>query len=307
MEIPSNIDKIFRKGKSEETYKTYTIMLNKMFRELWDTNVFSVDKLKNVAMVKKYIERDSLALPSKKIITIAAVMILKAAGASQTLIDEYGKMARDYRIKDNQSRKNRTPTEKERESLLDWSDILAIRKCYKSCLNDQLCTKEMTDLEYKRWYMKYVALCLFTMIPPQRGQVFYNCYIDKKIKDSNMIDTEKSLLIVNNEKTTKTYGVREIPLPKELNNIIKDWKDVVGTPYLLMPNSKNEKMSSPAWTQFMNSIFKRDMSTDMLRKIYVSHMIGNTGITIEERKQMADLMGHSMNMQQHGYFKGDWN
>lgn len=308
MKIPPEIDKAFREGKSHETYKTYTIMLSKMFREVWGSEEFSVAKLKEVDKVKKYIDKGTLSITSRKIITIAAVMILKAAKAPQSLIDVYGKLARDYRIKDTKMRKDRAPTSRERGSMLDWPDIIAVRECYKKCLKDKACVAEMTSLEYRRWYMKYVTLCLFTMIPPQRGQVFYNCYIDIDVKGSNMIDTKKSLLIVKHEKTTKSYGVRRIVLPTALNSIIKDWKEVVAEDgYLLMPNAKGNMMSSPAWTQFMNSIFQRDMSTDMLRKIYVSYMITEKGISIDERQKLADIMGHSVLMQQHSYFKGDWN
>ena len=305
--IPTDIDNRFKRDKSKETYKTYTSMLGKMFREIWDTNEYSLSKMRDFSTVKRYINIGKLSVTSKKIITIASVMILKASKAPQTLIDEYGKLAREYRIKDSKMRKDRSATAKERETLLDWPDILQIKKCYKKCLEDKFCTDEMTELEYKRWYMKYVALSLFTMIPPQRGQVFYNCYIDKDISGSNIIDTDKSELKIRNEKTTKTYGTRIIPLPKELNNIIKEWKKIAGPPYLLMPSTKNEKLSSPAWTQFMNSIFKRDMSTDMLRKIYVSYMIGEKGINPDERKQLAEDMGHSLSVQQHMYNKGDWN
>ena len=56
LEIPEDIKVNFIKDKSEATIKTYTIMINKLFKELFDTNQFSVDKLKNTDKVKDYIE-----------------------------------------------------------------------------------------------------------------------------------------------------------------------------------------------------------------------------------------------------------
>ena len=304
--IPHNIYIEFVKGKSKETIKTYQAMIKKMFREIWKTNVFSVDKLTQFDVVKNYINNSKLSVPSKKIITIAAVMMLKAAKAPQLLIDEYGKMARQFRIEDSAMRKDRSATAKERLALIDWPQVIEVRNVYKECMDDPKCLSEMTEGETKRWHMKYVTLSLFTMIPPQRGQVFYNCYIDNDVPGSNLFDTKASQLIVRNEKTTRTYGIRTIPIPKELNDIVKKWKSHVGSPYLLMPNNKNKQLSSPAWTQFMKSIFLRDVSTDMLRKIYITHMINELGIDIEERSRLALLMGHSPSVQQHGYYKSDW-
>lgn len=309
LELPENVKRAFEEGKAKATVTTYSIMASKLFKELFGTEQFSVDKLRDVEKVRAYIENKDrnkdLSLTSKKMITIALVMLLKAAKAPQGLIDAYGKMARDFRIKDAKMRKDRIPTERERAAVLDWDQIIEIRKVYKDCLNDPKCIGEMTEGEYKRWYMKYVVLCLYTMIPPQRGQVFYNCYIDKDVPEANIFDTTAKQLIIRNEKTTKSYGIRTIKVPTELNDIVKEWKRVSNSE-LLMPNAKGSAMSSPAWTQFMKSVFKRDVSTDMLRKIYVSHMIGDKGISMEERVKLADQMGHSASMQQHGYHKTDW-
>lgn len=304
--IPKDIDDRFKEGKSEETYRTYTAMLGKLFKEVFGTNKYDMSHLDKVKKVEAYLNSDTnpLSVTSKKLITIAAVMLLKASDAPKDLIDVYGKLARQYRIEDTQMRKHRPATEKERLASLHWDDIIQIREAYGACLNDPECTDEMTEKEYNRFFMKYVTLCLFTMIPPQRGQVFFKAYINRDLPDYNLIDLKKKQLIIRNEKTTKSYGTRIIDLPSDLVTVLTKWHKVVGDS-LLLPNSLGEEMSTQSFTQFLKGIFNRDISTDMLRKIYVSDKI-HSGVSREEREVMAAMMGHSLTQQAHSYDKQDW-
>ena len=96
LKIPEKIDKEFKKNKSKNTYTTYVCMLGKLFKEEFDTRDFSIEKLKQFDKVKEYL--DTISLTSKKLITIAIVMILKAGECDKTTIDFYGKLARQYRI-----------------------------------------------------------------------------------------------------------------------------------------------------------------------------------------------------------------
>ena len=61
-------------------------------------------------------------------------------------------------------------------------------------------------------------------------------------------------------------------------------------------------MDSSMFTSFIHSIFDKNISTDMLRKIYISHRV-KEGITMEERKRIADIMGHSVLTQEFMYNK----
>lgn len=208
------------------------------------------------------------------------------------LLEFYKVRLRECRIMSTLLRTKRKPTEKEVKSHLKWERVISLRELFKS--------------EYKtiKEHMKYVTLCLFTMIPPQRGQAFYNCYIDKDVEGSNIFDTEDKKLILREYKTKKAYGVKQLELPDELVDIVKNWKEKNGnTKGLLIFNNKGEMFSTTNFTSFMNTIFNNTVSTDMLRKIYVSEHI-NEKTPLEERERLANLMGHSV-MEQEFYYNKD--
>ena len=293
----------FKDGKSEGTVKTYLAMLSKFYREAFNSETFELAPLKNIQKVKKYLEK--LSTTSYKLITIATVMMMKAAKAPKELIDIYGKMARHSRIKDLQERQHRPVTDAEAEAHMPWGDILKLRDRYLKKLQDRDFVEDLTDLEGQRFFMKYLTLCLFTMIPPQRGQVYFNCYIDKRPRNANYIDTKKGILHIKEHKTKRSYGDREIRLPPKLVSLIKDWRDFTNCESgLLLCDSTGNKMSTQAFTQFVNSTFDRKLSTDMIRKIYTSHMYSK-GLTEEQQKQLAYLLVHSWDVSK-GYYVKDF-
>lgn len=302
--LPYDIRKQFIKNKSDETIRTYLVMAGKYFTESFGTNAFSIKHLENKDKLIKYLENPEISITSKKLITIALVMILKAAGANQELIDFYGKYARKYRIYDVNMRKNRNIIGNERTDYIEWVDIIDYRDTYENCMNDKKCIDEMTMNEFYRFYMKYITLCLFTMIPPQRSQVYYDCYIGKSVGNSNFIDLKNKMLIVRNDKTTNVYGVRKVPLSDKLVSILTKWLKFKGEG-LLLPNAKGQKMSTQSFTQYMKSIFLKDISVDMLRKIYVTFRF-DEGISNKEKENLAEFMGHSMEIQSNSYLKSDW-
>lgn len=307
--IPEKIYKKFIEGKSEATVKTYTSMLSKLFRECFGTDQFSIQLLRDTKKVEKYLEK--LSTTSVKIISIAVVMLLKAAtevgiSVPKELINSYGRVARHTRILDLKERIGRKVTINEQEDFIPWSEIINIRTEYRKMVNDKKYVEVLTDLEYQRLFMKYLVLCLFTMIPPQRGQIYFNCYVDKNKKGKNYIDTKTGILHIREHKTQKSYGDRAIKLPAPLINLIKQWKTITNCKEgLLLCNSQGYAISTQGFTQFLNTIFESGISTDMIRKIYITHMVNDIKINEEQREKLAHLMGHSRSVQE-GFYNKDF-
>ena len=303
--IPGHINKEFIKGKSKATIQTYKAMLHKFLKECFNTDIFDVQLLRDKEKVKKYLSK--LSTTSIKLISIATVMLLKAANAPKDIIDFYGKIAREYRIKDLEERKYRETTEAEEDAYIEWSEIIKIRTEYKKLVNNQKYINTLSDLEYQRLFMKYLILCLFTYIPPQRGQVYFNCYVNKPQKGSNYIDTKTGQLHILEYKTKRSYGERIINLPTPLLNIIKLWVKITNcNKCLLLCNAQGNQMSTQSFTQLLYTIFQKNLSTDMIRKIYITHMIKDVGLNEEQRKHLAFLMGHSTKVQHEFYLKKEW-
>ena len=307
--IPEKIYKKFKDGKTINTYETYRKMLGKLFKELFNENTYSLKKLKeNKDKVDKYLKK--LSITSRKLISIAIVMILKASEAEKSLIDYYGVLAREYRIDDKKMRKDRDATEDEMAWHITWEWILLMKKDYKHFL-DTVSINDLTDLAYKRIYMGWVIFDLITSLPPQRGECLFNCYVNRDVKGSNIIDLNKKVWIIRESKTKKSYGQRELPLNDKTIHNIREWMKISNCKdKLLICNDQGRKMSTQSYTQFLNcTLFKtgacRHISTDDLRKAYVTYMITHVGIEDEERLKMARDLGHSVSTMMSSYFKPD--
>jgi integrase len=239
-----------------------------------------------------------LPLPSRKIASVAIVRKMRDLGRPQEEIDKYGKIARDSRLEDNMNRVNRKSTKQEQENFIPWAQVLARRESMKNYKE-----KGIKD------HMKYIVICMFTMIAPQRGEVFMNCFINRDVEGSNIIDLTTKEFTVREHKTKRTRGTFVIPLPDELVSILTNWLEdcvrrEVNADSRLIFAAKCNPVQPPNFTSMMNAIFNSKISTDMIRKIYITHRVAQ-GMTMQERIDLAASMDHTLFQQEFTYNKKD--
>jgi integrase len=96
-------------------------------------------------------------------------------------------------------------------------------------------------------------------------------------------------------KTAATYGEQTVEIPKKLKTIITKWKKL--NPYNdMLVNTDGTQMGVVRLSQVLNKIFEKQVSTSLLRHIYISDKLQNMP-TLQDMKQTADDMGHSVMMQ----------
>ena len=96
----------------------------------------------------------------------------------------------------------------------------------------------------------------------------------------------------NKYKTVKTYGMQILELPKELNNILKKWIKMNTNDYMIY-SSNNNKISCPQITRILNKVFGKNISTSMLRHIYLTNVYKDVP-QINKMENLANEMGHSI-------------
>ena len=104
---------------------------------------------------------------------------------------------------------------------------------------------------------------------------------------------KKGICYFNNYKTKDVYGKQCLTVPKELNEIFKKWIRINQTDYMLF-SSVGKGLSTSQITKILNKIFGLNVSTSMLRHIYLSEKYSQVE---ENMKKDAVLMGHSANTQ----------
>lgn len=111
----------------------------------------------------------------------------------------------------------------------------------------------------------------------------------------------KGQLIMRDYKTSKKYGEINIDLPADLTQILKKWADFceIKQTEKLFPGAERHHV-----TNCLQSFFKKHvgqpLSTQMMRKIYISTRFGNEHAS---QKETAKNMMHSTDMQESVYSK----
>lgn len=318
LELPPSICYYFSEGKSENTIKTYLIMLLKLHKELFHSTTIQLDKIiNNPKSVEDYLKNQTIT--TRKIISIALVMLLKSIQKCQLngdkecktkitkdIIDTYGKIARQYRIEDYKHRFQRPLTQQEKEGNIGWEAIIKKREKLNKMVHSPEFKKSNSMDDKIFYFLQYLLLSLYTYIPPQRGQVYYSALIDppSNKRNTNYIDTANKEIVIKEHKTKKSFGTRTIALPQPLLKVIKEWQRINPCyDYHLICNNNNEKMSAQSYTTFLNKIFDKPISTDQLRKLYVTNIIKTRELTKDEIKDLAKSLGHSVTTLKHYYIK----
>ena len=100
------------------------------------------------------------------------------------------------------------------------------------------------------------------------------------------------LFVINNYKTSQVYGTHEIEVPRKLRTILKKWLQINPTDYVLF-NSQHNPLTPSEIAHRLNSIFNKQISTSMLRHIYLTSYYAERK-SLQEMSQTASAMAHSI-------------
>ena len=162
---------------------------------------------------------------------------------------------------------------------------------------------------------QYLILCLYTYLPPLRGQDFFNTRVYEHLRDvedeeNNYIVLSKKKLYIKKYKTENTYGARIIDLPDVLVDEITYFTQNTGSNILIpklvdYPNNVDKFISSKVFTETLNATFGKKVSSSMLRKMYVSENIDK--LNGKQRKELSKIMAHNTSTQVINYTRFNKN
>jgi hypothetical protein len=93
-------------------------------------------------------------------------------------------------------------------------------------------------------------------------------------------------------KTADKYGLQIIDVPTELNTLIKRWIKLNDNDYLLFSKNGNH-LSSSQITRILNKVFGKNVSTDILRHVFITNKFKNMP-ELKEMQKTANEMSHSL-------------
>ena len=155
----------------------------------------------------------------------------------------------------------------------NWMSVKEIQDIYepllvkaKSMLSKKSILNESTMMEFL--LVSFLG-GVVKDLPPRRSQDY------TELKTRNY-DTKKdnyykaSKFYFNVYKTAKTYGLQILDVPKELDILLKKWIKINTNDYMLY-STNGKKLSSPQVTRILNKVFDKNVSSSMLRHIYLTN------------------------------------
>ena len=253
--------------------------------------------------------------------TLNAVIILLMALNHD---DKYNKLIGDYQkerdklndkyLEDQQSGKI---SEKQKKNFAELSEIQSmINKMEKEIKEKEIKKKTSLKVKERELMMVYTIYNILIRIPTRNDmagmelitKTGYNKLTEDQKKNTNYLVKEKSKMffVLNEYKTSKKYGQKNIDIPKDLEKILRSYIKVMDKKPgdVLFTSSTGNPISRNSISQLLMKTSKnyldKSVSTTMMRKIVVSDKFG---AMIEEQKKLADAMGHDVNTQNLVYIK----
>jgi hypothetical protein len=189
-------------------------------------------------------------------------------------------------------------SDKQKLAMVSWNDVM----------------KHHTNLGKTKYASdEHLLFSMFCLIPPRRQVDYYRIRIyDKEVDHSTLLsdDADASGMIVLSGgeatitvvkgKTIDSYDIWKKKLPSTLTDIIVKSLQKQPRKYLFVKNNKPfQKVNT--FTQYSNNILKtifsnEAMSVNILRHSFASYVHNQPFSSVEELKQIAYDMGHSLIM-----------
>jgi hypothetical protein len=273
---------------SSSSLKTYTSIITNLHKKVFGTKeINDVGVFNNTDLVLTNLEDMP---PNKRKTILSALVVL-------TNNEEYrNQMNKDVSSYNEEIQKQEMSiTQKE-----NWVEKDEIKKVYdklekKSKDIYKKPNKSTADLQEIQNFI-ILALLGGQIIPPRRSLDYCNFKISNvdETKD-NYYDTSTHKFVFNSYKTAKSYGRQEISVPVKLRNIIKKWKTINPTDYLLFDTNMNP-LTAVKLNQRMNKIFDGKVSTNQMRSSYLTSKFKNTSMENKQLEKTMEQMGSSIEM-----------
>ena len=304
-----------RPNVKPNTIRQYEIQLNKLKKvfesDNWDflSNPDDVvDKLKS----NKYTsQRNSYNA------IIVLLMALNHDNKYDDLLEAYGKLRDTLNNKYIEDQQSGKISEKQKENFAELSEIQGMISQMESDIKSKgLKSQKKLSGKDKELLMVYVIYSLLIRLPIRNDmagmelitKTQYNKLSEEQKKNTNYLVKEKAsmFLVLNEYKTAKKYGEKKIDVPKDLEKIFRMYlkltKKEAGE--VLFVSSTGKPISRNAMSQLLLKTSKKyigkGVSTTLMRKAVVSDKFGDMK---KEQAELADIMGHSVGVQNAVYNK----
>lgn len=270
-----------RPNLSPSSVKTYKSILSSLYRAVYpDKKDMDLDDFKNSEKIIKHLQDTAF---SKRKTILAALVVLTGDTDYNSLMMKDQKQYAEEQLGQKKDGKF--------VDMISFQEVEAMLKKYAAEAKP-LIKKEnhtMADLQNIQSFI-ILALTGGIFMEPRRSADWImkvNNYDEKK---DNYLDLKKKVFVFNHFKTVKKMGQQTIAIDPPLLKILKKWISISGSDFLLFNNRGNPLQASEL-THRLNGIFGKNISTSMLRHIFLTHKFGT--IDLKNLTNTASAMGQT--------------
>lgn len=274
---------------SDSSLKTYSSILTNLHNKVFGTKeINDVGAFNNTNLVLSNLEDMS---PNKRKTILSALVVL-------TSNEEYrNQMNKDVSTYNEEIQKQEMSST-QRENWVEKDDIENVYKKLEKKAREiyKKPNKSTADLQEIQNFI-IIALLGGLIIPPRRSLDYCNFKLSNIDENNdNFYDTSSQKFIFNSYKTAKSYGRQEVAVPVKLRNIIKKWKTINPTDYLLFDTNMNP-LTAVKLNQRMNKIFdNKKVGVNNMRHTYLTSQFKNTRQEGKKLERVMEQMGSSIDV-----------
>jgi len=315
--------KELKKEIKPSTIKMYIANIKKLSKIMNDGEIKggidwlkSLDKVKEKLMEKKENGKELHYSTIRNYMNSAIIYLyaMNNKGNTDDLIEKYS----DYR--DELNKKYEDDSAKGTWSEKQGKNVITMEELHQviSDIGNELKAMKLKDLDRlntrQRSLLQVYMILNVHSVAPMRNDLAgmkiikkrqYNKLSDEDKKETNYLVLEKNNMFfcLNDYKTNRKFKEKCIELSPELKKVMRFYLRFNDSEYLLTRND-GTPMSRNAISQVLIKTFKKrlgkSVSTNLLRKIYLSHKYSNVK---EELEKDADMMMHSTHTAMSKYIK----
>ena len=300
-----------RRNIKDKSINAYLIILKKLND---NKDIYNLDYLNDTENIIKKINEKKLTTQRNYVSAVLTILSCrKDIEDNDPIMLIYKEHLKNLNDKYDEFIESHEKTQSQVDNWCSLAELDNIRKNYKKRIrNNDYAKKETLTQEEKINLTYYVIVSLYTLLPPVRVD-----YAPMKIiTDINDDDNETNYLyiksrnnkqfILNEYKTHRKYGKKIINIPTELNSVINLYLKFHSSNNSFLFNSKGNYMTAKELTLLIPKAFSiytfKNVTLNLLRHIFISENIQlKSPEQLKKEKDIADVMGHSLAIQQTYY------
>lgn len=270
---------------SDNSLKTYKSILTNIYRKCFpDDNEIDLKKFDDTKHILNHLKDIPF---NKRKTTLASLVVITGNKEYTKLMKEDIEKYNDEQVLQKKDGKF--------ENMISIDEVEKILREHEKEAK-HLYKKSLLDMKEYQKIQDYILLCLTSGIyqSPRRSLDWvmrYKNYNDND-KEDNYIDMKKKVFVFNKFKTKSSKGQQVLEIPKLLYPIMKKWISIIPDDMdFLLFDSKGQELTPSQMTHRLNNIFKKPISTSMLRHIYLTSKFSN--VNLQDLTNTAHEMGNS--------------